>query len=66
MNRYVVQVFDGLSMDEFPVVGKENVMWVVKQGIKRGIERITVQQGKHIALYARRVGYKMQYRAPQQ
>ena len=66
MNRYVVQVFDGLDDDEFPVIGKENVMWCVKQGIKRGVERIQVQQGEHRALFARITGYKMQYRAPQQ
>jgi hypothetical protein len=66
MNRYVIQIFDGSGGDVFPVMGKDNAMWCVKQAIKRGVERIQVQQGEHMALFAKRVGYKMQYRAPQQ
>ena len=63
-NRYVVQIFNGLDVDEFVVVGKENVNWVVKAGKKNRVRSIEVRSGGNIARFYRRDNYKRKLLTP--
>ena len=54
---YIVQIFHGRNYDRMTLHSKERVLWALKAGVRKQVDKIIIDKGDQRATYRRNKGY---------